>query len=76
MPATNVRIINASDKNRQHTNAIGTGIPAAADKIVTDIETYPVGSTYLDLTNKTIYHRVAVTGAIGDWWLEALTQLT
>jgi hypothetical protein len=76
MAATNVKIKNSGDKVYGTPFAVGTGAIAATDELVTSTSKYPIGSRYLDTTNKRIYYRCAETtgGAIGDWYLEDLTQ--
>lgn len=65
---TNLVILNGSDKTRHYSVCAGNGAVAEVlDPIVTDINKYPKGSSYLDLTNKTFYQRVATAKATADW---------
>ncbi len=65
---TELTILNSADKSYRHAVASGKGaIAEAADPIVTDLEQYPVGSQYTDLTNKKFYVRVAADKLVADW---------
>jgi hypothetical protein len=49
--------------------AIGTGVPANGDDLALNLKDYPVGSEYLDTTNKNSYIRFGSAGTAADWQL-------
>lgn len=64
----NLVILNSADKTRHYSVAMGEGAVADADDvIVTDLKSYPLGSQYTDLTNKTMSVRTAANKAVADW---------
>lgn len=70
----NVKILNGSDKTRHYTVCMGEGaIAEATDPIVTDVNKFPIGSQYTDLTGKLFYVRVAGAKAVADWQSYAKT---
>lgn len=67
MAVTNLKVLNPGDKPYLAARAIGDGAPASTDKIVTDLKTYPIGSSYFDKTNNKEYRRRAAAGVVADW---------
>lgn len=52
---------------RSVTQVIGTGAPADTDAIVTNVQDYPIGTEYIDTTNRKVYKRVAITPDADDY---------
>lgn len=65
---TNLAILNPADKTRMYSVAVGNGAPTDVDDpIVSQVNTFPVGSQYTDLTSKSFYVRVAKNLVAADW---------
>lgn len=62
MAVSNVKPWGPQGKFGSCNNFIGTGTPAATDALITDINTYPIGTRYFDKTLKRTYTRIAVAG--------------
>ena len=65
---TKLTILNSADKGYKFAYATGLGAVADDDDpIVTRIDQFPVGSQYVDLTNKKLYIRMTETIDADDW---------
>ena len=65
---TELTILNSSDKGYKFAYATGKGAVADADDpIVVRTDQFPIGSQYVDLTNKKLYVRTAAAPAAADW---------
>lgn len=65
---TELTILNPADKTRMYSVCTGKGAPTdAADPLIADVLTYPIGSQYTDLTGKKFYVRMADAKAAADW---------
>lgn len=67
MAATNIKILNAGDKTFLRADAVGTGALAAGDILISNLDMFPIGSTYFDTTNRVHYIRLDDNLVIGDW---------
>lgn len=68
MSATNVLILNGSDKTRHYTVAIGEGAPSTTtEELVANISKYPKGSFYIDTTAGILYTRTGVAKTVEEW---------
>lgn len=71
MAATNIQVLNTGDKVKSHADVIGQGVPANGDLLCTNLNAYPIGSTYLNTTGATtttkFFIRFAANGVAADW---------
>lgn len=68
MSASNLIILNGSDKTRHYTVAIGSGAPSTTtEELVAQTSKYPKGSFYIDTATGTLYVRQAIAKAVVDW---------
>ena len=65
---TNLAILNPADKTRMYSVAVGNGAPTDANApLISQVNTFPVGSQYTDLTGKGFYVRVDKNLVAADW---------
>jgi len=70
MATTNLKVLSGPYKDVEVVDPValkGTGAPANNDEIATNVDRYPIGSTYIDTTNHKFYFREAVAGVAADW---------
>lgn len=64
---TDLFILNSADSVRHYTVCTGRGLPGAADALVLDTKTFPIGTQYTDVYGKHLFVRVAAAKAPEDF---------
>ena len=64
-----VRILNPADATKHYVVAIGEGLLHEVDNVVTDVETFPIGTNLTDIYHGHFYIRTGAEGIVEDFTL-------